>query len=341
MDDFRFDRLVRSFASGSSRRQVLKGILGLGGGLVAGSTIGEANAARRPTPTPKPVSCPGNQVWSGDACTCVSGDTCGPDCCPAEAQCCDNACCYGTCYGEEWCCPAPRAWCDVSGECCPDGWRCCPERGCISPDQCCTSDDCPDDGCAIGRCSSDRACEYSFDCTAHDDCCVVDACYRSDCDSQTGSCGEPVLDCTMGEGCCDDGDVCTIDSCNVDTGICEPPTAISCGCVSDGSGGTVSCGECDAAAPCCTNGTCGVCPVCRICEYGQTQITLADGSTRGHQGGQSCISPCTSNADCACGQLCVATYQLCLDGTPSVDCTDTGRPAGAYCGNFNLCSIVE
>ena len=61
MDDRRFDALVKSVAAGTSRRAVLKGLLGLGGVAVAGGALldDDAQAARRPTPTPKPPTCPG------------------------------------------------------------------------------------------------------------------------------------------------------------------------------------------------------------------------------------------------------------------------------------------
>ena len=337
MDDHRFDRLVRSLASGASRRQVLKGMLGIGGGVVAGGAMLETEAARRPTPTPKPVRCPGSQVWNGAACVCPSGTICGPDCCPAEAQCCDNACCYGTCYGEESRRSSPRAWCEATGECCPEGLRCCSEGGCIARDQCCTSDDCPNDGCLIGRCTDEGVCDYAFDCTVADSCCATEACFRSDCNAQTGACGEPIFDCTLMDTCCEDGNICTTESCNPGTGMCDQTAVTSCGCVSDGNGGVVSCGECSANAPCCNGGACGACPAC-FCRFGPTFVTLADGSTRGSNGAGVCLSPCASNADCPCGQLCVASYQLCLAGTPTADCTSGGRPPGAYCASINLCS---
>ena len=54
MDDRRFDSLVKALAEGKNRRSVLKGLLGLGGAALVGSTVLEADseAARRPTPTP-------------------------------------------------------------------------------------------------------------------------------------------------------------------------------------------------------------------------------------------------------------------------------------------------
>src|SRR5262245_7755957 len=129
MDDRRFDSIVKSLASGASRRSVLKGILGLSGVAVAGSALlpEESDAARRPTnPTPTPVKCPGQQIASGVQCVCPAGlSKCGPDCCnpagigTAHSECCDNACCHGHCYGEELCCPTGRTFCESTGECCP------------------------------------------------------------------------------------------------------------------------------------------------------------------------------------------------------------------------------
>lgn len=48
MDDRRFDSIARSLASGTNRRQILKGLLGLGAGsIVATVTVTETDAARR------------------------------------------------------------------------------------------------------------------------------------------------------------------------------------------------------------------------------------------------------------------------------------------------------
>ena len=121
MDDRSFDALVRSLASGSNRRQILRGLLGLGAGVAAAGTVAQVDAARRPTVTPTVPKCPGSQYWNGSACVCSSGTNCGSDCCTGDAVCCDNACCFGECYGEELCCPTGSIVCDgecVTGECC-------------------------------------------------------------------------------------------------------------------------------------------------------------------------------------------------------------------------------
>lgn len=144
MDDRRFDSLAKALAAGKSRRSVLKGLLGLGGAAAVGSLGMEhdAEAARRPAPTPKPVGCPGSQVWNGSACACEAGITCGPECCPeGVATCCDGACCFGECIAEEVCCPSEQ-WCADTGECCPVGTVCCGTRGCVAPEDatCCCND---------------------------------------------------------------------------------------------------------------------------------------------------------------------------------------------------------
>lgn len=83
------------------------GTLGAAGVAVRemiGPTSRSVLAARRPTPTPKPVKCYGGHINVGGVCICPVGtEECGPSCCPAGTVCCDNACCHGECVGEEIC----------------------------------------------------------------------------------------------------------------------------------------------------------------------------------------------------------------------------------------------
>ena len=87
MDNRRFDELTRVLASGHNRRAVVRGMLGLIGGALAGATVtGGAEAARRgfagPTfpPTPTPAPCAGG----------LCGDPC--DTCTADQACFENEC---------------------------------------------------------------------------------------------------------------------------------------------------------------------------------------------------------------------------------------------------------
>jgi hypothetical protein len=192
-----FDRLTRGLATGASRRSVLKGLLGLGGVAVS---VDRAEAARRPTPTPKPPSCPGQQHWEDGACVCPDGsDKCGPACCPTgQAECCDNACCYGECYGEELCCPTGSTVCDGV---------------CLDSDQCCSDADCTaldDPGiCQIGRCVG-GVCLEGYTCFGQEAprCCGDNTC----------------ADMSVDGNCCHDGE-CPSGICNRETHVCVPVPA--------------------------------------------------------------------------------------------------------------------
>jgi hypothetical protein len=276
MDDRRFDALTRSLASGGSRRQVLKGLCGLGGGALAGASLRSADAARRSVPTPRPVHCPGNQSWDGDACVCPDGTTpCGPACCSAGATCCDNACCDGTCYGEELCCPASRSFCEVTGECCPEGWMCCAEFGCISPDQCCTSTDCAPETCRSVDCSGDHICASTFDCNRGE--------------AETSCCGEDEV-CLRNGSCCTPN--CNGVICGGSDG-CEG----ACGCPGDSHCVSDVCVEtCDSSVD-----SCGECAGCECREYFIAQYWFCTD-------GRSSVGPCASDTDCPTGTIC-ARYE--------------------------------
>jgi hypothetical protein len=305
VDDRSFDTLVRSLASGANRRQILKGLLGLGGAAVASASVLDAEAARRPTPTPKPKRCPGVQVPCDEGCCCPDGfDTCGSDCCPADAQCCDNACCYGYCYGEELCCPSTQEWCDITGECCPEGWSCCPEVGCLPPGQCCTAAECTAELCTRVDCTAEHVCsEPVADCTngGVEQCCLEDQVCLDN-----GSCCTPSCSgCGGGDGCggtcgCLPGQVC------LDNGLCCTPMCdgVACG-ASDGCGGTCACPE---GYGCGDDGECHVCsacyPVVETCGGNTSCATFCTSD------GVVCLSiitlgQCSSQAECRDGEYCV------------------------------------
>jgi len=148
MDGSSFDRLARRLATGGSRRWLL-----VRGAALAGVTLGAAasdgSAATRPRRLTGTPSCPGQQYWNGSACTCPEGASkCGAECCVAgQSQCCDDACCWGTCYGEELCCPAGKFVCDGA----------CVDQECCTPN--CPVNFCGDNGCGgVCSCGGDRVC---------------------------------------------------------------------------------------------------------------------------------------------------------------------------------------
>ncbi len=331
MDDRRFDAMVRSLATGTSRRAVLRTLAGLVGGGIAASSLADAGAARRSTPSPTPApNCPGVQLPSNGQCVCPADapNKCGPDCCtgapgdlpgPGHSECCDNACCFGACYGEELCCPYPRAFCPITGECCPEGWTCCPDAGCLPPGQCCTALDCAYQTCQAAICTDARQCSYVPDCSAEPGCCQAEVCFRSDCTAE-GTCAEPEFDCTYNnngeQNCCEDGLTCQLDgSC-----VCVPNCNGTCG-GPDGCGGTCECASgsfCNGAGICRACGTCappyatcGSSSACRVHCSAAGEEVCVDGSL-------PCdASPgCTVDSDCTDGFACVGPgccgAKLCL-----------------------------
>jgi hypothetical protein len=103
MDDRRFDALARSLATGQSRRQVLKGLLGFGGAAIATAAAlpDDARAARRGYGGPAlPAPC----VPTCDGTTC--GDNgCGGTCACRHGLVCieGTALCAWPCFGSDQC----------------------------------------------------------------------------------------------------------------------------------------------------------------------------------------------------------------------------------------------
>lgn len=234
MDDRTFDSLVKSMATGTSRRSLLKGLLGLGGGVVAGGPMleGDSEAARRPSPTPTPVKCPGNQIPSGGTCICppAAPNKCGPACCATATQCCDNACCSaGTqCVAEEICCPPPsgsaNACLSAQGTCCTtecvgtaNGFVCAPPTTTTttsttttttSTSTTSTTPACPPglEICAPGQECCDTASEQYMCCgvAPNEVCCLRFQCRNQGTANEfCSTCTGGVVQCSPGGECCD------------------------------------------------------------------------------------------------------------------------------------------
>lgn len=271
MDDRRFDSLVKAWAQNTSRRSVLKGMLGLGGGVFAGGLLrsGDAGAARRSTPTPTANKCPGLQSWNGSQCACppTAPNICGPACCtgqpgdshtPTYTECCDGACCAGTCFGEEQCCPTNPG----PGEQPPthqvcetlDGTLCCPYGG-----DCCSIDGCCGTVCVGGPDGRSYCCAESDVCAGGPAssglCCTGSTPLGCQCGTDANACiGDSLDDCCSDEDCSADGPFdCRSVACDPETHTCvRTPNDAACG----------PCGICDAAGQC-SAGTCGgICSTC-------------------------------------------------------------------------------
>ena len=339
MDDRRFDSLAKSFASGASRRSVLKGILGLGGGALAGGIAleGDADAARRPTPTPTPVKCPGQQVPVGGVCTCpgTAPYKCGPDCCTGQdtdpypresthSECCDNACCFGTCYGEELCCPTN----DRPGELPPTN-RICDTAGgpecCLFSDFCCIIDGCCATVCTGGVSGIDNCCPVEDLCPGGSE--SADLC----CTGNTTCChggtnANACVDLTVEGNCCVEGDCpdffCQV--CDEATHTCQPrcPGADEVCCTGQAGPGECVVGECCLAYPSCGDGG-------EICCQGGLGTICVDAET--------CPTACTTDDDCDPCQPCVGGVCVggCTDGTTC--CDDTCVLPDQICNGGECC----
>jgi hypothetical protein len=121
MDDRRFDSIARSLASGASRRQVLKGALGLGAGAATLVLTNDADAARRGYPglpwvsPPCRPSCDGSTCGDdgcGGLCACGIGCTCLADDLPDPPPDTPRICAENTIWTPGEPCTDPQFACD-------------------------------------------------------------------------------------------------------------------------------------------------------------------------------------------------------------------------------------
>jgi hypothetical protein len=170
---------------------------------------------------------------------CAQGQYCHPGCtalkptCQTEADCTDYAgklCIAGFCGGpnEVLTCQddAPcMAW--REGYTCQDGVSK-PEGGCVLDSQCKPGEYCgqvclpipelpeckTDAGCPAGQVCDNQGCQVPPECNFHSQCPVGHVCKDQHCYNDQGVCAWM----EKGPGFCDDGDPCTVDSCDAQTG---------------------------------------------------------------------------------------------------------------------------
>jgi hypothetical protein len=167
MYDQRFDDLLRSFASGRSRRATLAA---LAGGVVGAGSLAllDDAEARKKRKRKKKKKCKGGKKKCGKKCISASG-CCSSSDCGANGTCVGNACgcnsgfkrCNGACIPQNDCCGA-----------CP-GDTVCENGECVCPAECCETDECSGDlVCLEGICVCPGA--DAINCDGDELCCDRD-----------------------------------------------------------------------------------------------------------------------------------------------------------------------
>jgi hypothetical protein len=297
-------------------------------------------------------------VWCTDQDACTTPDRCdGGGCTPGSDRDCDDgdACTADSCAATDGCRHAP-----LSGGSCEDGDACttgdsCDQGSCVAgaPTDCddldpCTADACdPATGCTHVRRTGDPlcTCTTAADCDDGEDCTTA-VCEPSGTCRFTAAADDAACDdgdaCTEGDVCtdgvcggaprtCDDGTLCTADSCDPLEGCqFEPIAGCRCGGDDDCAGGPCTRGVCDPATLRCDDEPLdpGV-----VCDDGNpcTEGTLCDG-----------VGRCVGGQPPDCDDAVPCTIDFC---DPSRGCRhdaagcacEPGGPAGA-CDDRNECT---
>jgi hypothetical protein len=252
----------------------------------------------------------------------------------------------------------------VAGRCqhanVPDGTACSDGNACNGPETCqagvCTGGNCPncDDGnaCTADRCDGQRGCMHEAiagctPCARNDQCadgnfCTTDVCTAGRCRHANAANGTSCEDgnaCNGGETCqagtctagsrlnCDDGDACTMDSCDVLAGCKHGSLSCDDGnpCTADSCDHATGCRH-DPIPDCTTCGTVADCDDANAC----TAEACSDGVCR-HADEPGCVS-CASAADCNDEKAC--TTDRC---TERGVCAHEERPGCVRCDGPEGC----
>lgn len=326
MDGNRFDNFTRLLSSGTSRRSILKGLLGLGGAAATGSMLSENLDARtigtRPTippPTTRPPAppttttpapCPGQEQCPNSTLCCPTG-TCARS--GNQAICCDGTAGHGdTVCGFE-CCDDPLECCD--SECCPSGSLCMARVYNRSDngyeEHCCPTDLTCDGGCCDGDCYNPVGPELVLNGFP-----ISLAMFERECCPPSGS----VCQGTANAVCCDDlTEQCCVNTAGV--AVCAPIE----GCCED-----IECLPLPPNSDDCTTAVCGEdhrcqypsCPDGQQCCVNAPEPICLDVSVEG----VCCTTPhCENGCEVCEATICVP---LCVDDECCMAATD---PAEWYC----------
>ncbi len=295
-------------------------------------------------------ACKSGACVGGKAADCDDGNVCTADSCKGKVGCvhtgvgapCDadgNPCTVGDTCSAKICTPGPKKICNDSNACTADS--CDPKTGkCINDSNAQDGDPCDadlsactkGDACKDGKCTKGTllSCDDKNACTS-DSCHPIDGCKHT-INAKPCSDGN---DCTVGDSCaggkctagapksCIDGDKCTIDKCDSNTGKCTYQAIGGC------SSKCTKVSDCDDKNPCtddlCNSGTCEAKANSATCDDANP-CTTVDGC----QGG-NCVG--TSTKSCDDGNAC--TVDSC---EPKAGCVHV-KGTGACEGDGNGCTL--
>ncbi|MBI2989785.1 MAG: hypothetical protein HYY51_01160 [Candidatus Magasanikbacteria bacterium] len=277
----------------------------------------------------------GNECTGVETCEPEKGCAAGlpvPSCCTENLDCMDkNACTIDSCEVETGTCENKQVNCDDGNECTLD--FCDPAFGCahkvISCDDTnpCTDDSCdPESGCVYGF--NTQPCEDGNLCNGPEACaggvCLI---------------GVPLENCCVEDTNCDDGNECTLNSCELESSSCQIQS--------------VDCDDADA----CSKDSCDPESGCTNEQVNCDNADLCDGietcdSGKGCQNGSPLVcddgNECTGVETCDSGKGCQSGTPLsCDDQNPCTDDSCDPESGCVYgfntqpCEDGNLCNGPE
>ena len=327
--------------------------------------------------------CAGGVCQSGPLKACIDGDKCTKDGCDAKTGACEhtqvtgcssscsvsadcndtNPCTDDTCDGGTCSNKVRSGSCDdesacTTGDACQDGVCRGLTKSCVDGNVC-TDDDCaPKSGCqnaaVTGPCDADgNACTIGDACKAGG--CVAggvkkcddgNPCTLSSCDGKTGDCGVDTK-ALNGQVCDADGSLCSHDD-RCDSGVCKPGKALPCDddepCTGDSCAAKTGCTHAILSGPCDDDDKCTATGTCDKGKCSTTALVCNDGDVCTSDGCDAQTGKCVTTPITGCASDC-KTNADCHDNNPcTVDecavgkCQHVGRQG--TCAGGDKCFVA-